>query len=143
MNDVIGGRPPAWFRILSVLGLLWSLVGVAMYLMHVGVIEGGEMTEAERALEASVPGWVMAAFALAVFASLLGTLGLVLLKRWAKSLLVLALICVLVQEGWVILVSDARAVHGMIGLVLPLLIIVVAVLLVCLANVGVRRAWLT
>ena len=143
MNDLTAARPPAWFRILSILGLLWTLLGVLMYLIHVRIIEGGEMTEAQRALEASVPPWVTAAFAVAVFAGLLGALGLVLLKRWAKPLLVLSLIAVLLQEGWTIFVSDGREVHGAAGIAMPALIVLVAILLVWLANGGIRRGWLS
>ena len=143
MNETIAGRPPAWFRILSILALLWTLFGIAVYLMHVGVIDSGELTEAQRALEASVPVWVTAAFAIAVFVGALGALGLVLLKRWAKPLLVVALIAVLLQEGWTIFVSDAREVHGAAGgIAMPALIILVSILLVWLANAGIRRGWL-
>ena len=142
MNDAIGGRVPAWFRILSILALLWTLFGVALSLVHVGIIPSGEMNEAQRALKASVPAYVTAAFAVAVFAGALGTLGLVLLRRWAKPLLVLALVAVLLQEGWTIFVSDAREVHGMAGIALPLLIVLVSILLVWLANAGIRRGWL-
>lgn len=143
MNDAIAGPVPAWFRILSILGLLWTLFGVVMYLMHVGVIPSRELNEAERALEASAPVWVIAAFAVAVFAGALGTLGLVLLRRWAKPLLVLSLVAVLLQEGWTLFVSNAREVLGASAVAMPLLIILAAILLVWLANAGIRRGWLT
>ena len=141
MNDAIAGRPPAWFRILSVLALLWTFFGIAVYLAHVGIVEV-ERSEAQRALEATVPAWVTAAFAVAVFVGSMGALGLVLLKRWAKPLLVLSLVAVLLQEGWTIFVSGARAIGGLGALAMPLLVVLVAILLVWLANAGIRRGWL-
>ncbi len=145
MNGVIGARPPAWFRLLSVLGLLWSLIGVAMYLQKVGMFGDplAGMPDAERALAESVPGWVTGAFAIAVFAGALGSLGLVVLKRWARPLLILSLLAILVQEAWIIFMSGAREVHGIMAIAMPALITLIAILLVWLAGTGVRRGWLT
>lgn len=144
MNSVIGPHPPAWFRLLSILALLWSLIGVAMYLMHVGIFgdPAANLSEAERRLAADTPVWVTSAFAIATFAAALGSLGLVLLKRWARPLLVLSLVAVLIQDLWVIFMSDAREVHGLAGIALPALVILAAVLLVWLATIGVKRGWL-
>jgi len=144
MNNVIGARAPGWFRIVAVLALLWSLFGVYIYLEHVGMVPPmKEMTPEEDALAASVPAWVKGAFALAVFSSLLGSIGLVLAKAWARALLILALIAVLVQMGWIAFVSDARTIHGNEAFVMPAIVIVVALLLAWLADKGVKRGWLT
>ena len=144
MNGVIGPRPPAWFRLLSVLALLWSLIGVGMYLLHVGVFGDptANLSEAERQLAADTPVWVTAAFAIATFAAAIGSLGLILLKRWARPLLVLSLVAVLIQDAWVIFMSDAREVHGLAGIAMPALVILAGVLLVWLATAGVKRGWL-
>ena len=144
MGEVVGGRVPGWFRLLSVLALVWSLFGVAMYLMHVGLFGDptGGLSEAERALAESTPTWVTGAFAVATFAAALGTLGLVLLRRWARLLLLISLAAVIVQEGWILFMSDAREVHGLSAVAMPLLITLVGVLLVWLASSGIRRGWL-
>ena len=144
MNRVIGPHPPAWFRLLSILALLWSLIGVAMYVMHLGLLgdPAHDLSEAERELAADTPIWVTSAFAIATFAAAIGSLGLILLKRWARPLLVLSLVAVLIQHLWVIFMSDAREVHGLAGIAMPALVILAAVLLVGLATVGVKRGWL-
>lgn len=144
MSDVIGARPPAWFWVVAVLGLLWELFGVAMYLMTVGVIENAqEMTEAERSLMESSPMWVTGLFAIGVFAGLLGVLGLLLRKRWARPLLILSLVAVILQFGGWLLMTDAVALIGPSVVVMPAIIVAVAVLLVWVASVGVKRGWLT
>jgi hypothetical protein len=143
MSDVIDSRPPAWFWIVAVLGLLWELFGVAMYLMHVGVIpNSSEMSEAERSLMDSSPVWVTGLFAIGVFAGALGALGLALRKRWARPLLILSLIAVILQFGGWLLTTDAISVIGPSVFVMPAVIVVVAILLAWLATVGVRRGWL-
>ena len=144
MSDAIDPKPPAWFWIVAALGLLWELFGVAMYLMHVGVLpNSGEMSEAERSLMESSPTWVTGLFAIGVFAGALGALALILRRRWARPLLILSLVAVILQFGGWLLATDAIAVIGPSVFAMPALIVAVAILLPWLASVGVRRGWLT
>lgn len=144
MSDVIDSRPPTWFWIVALLGLLWELFGVAMYLMHVGVLPNSqEMSEAERSLMESSPVWVTGLFAIGVFGGALGTLGLLLRKRWARPLLILSLIAVILQFGGWLLATDAIAVMGPSVFVMPAVIVAVAILLAWLATVAVKRGWLS
>lgn len=143
MNASVIGRPPAWFRVAAVLGLVWTLFGVFMYLVQVGIFgDVMPMTPEEQSLADLTPVWVTAAFAIAVFAGALGALGLVLLKSWARLLLILSLVAVLVQEVWVLFLSGAADVHGASAIVLPILVIAIAALLVWMAHLGVKRGWL-
>lgn len=144
MATVAPAAPPAWFRIVALLGLLWELFGVAMYLMHVGVLpSSAEMSEAERSLMESSPMWVTGLFAIGVFAGALGALGLLLSKRWARPLLILSLIAVILQFGGWLLATEAVAVIGPSVFVMPATIVLVAILLAWLATRGVRRGWLS
>lgn len=144
MNDTTGVKPPAWFWIVAVLGLLWELFGVAEYLMHVGVVPRTmEMNEAERSLMESSPMWVTGLFAIGVFAGLLGALGLLLRRRWARPLLVLSLVAVILQFGGWLLMTEAVAVIGPTVFIMPAIIVLVGILLVWAASVGIRRRWLT
>ena len=144
MSDVIGARPPAWFWVVAVLGLLWEAFGVAMYLMTVGVLENAkEMSEAERSLMESSPMWVTGLFAIGVFGGLLGVLGLLLRKSWARPLLIVSLVAVILQFGGWLLMTDALAVVGASVFVMPVIIVAVAILLVWVASTGVRRGWLS
>lgn len=144
MNNVIGARAPMWFRGVALLGLLWNAFGVYMYLKSVGLfgdpLAGLDAAHAE--LARTVPAWVTGAFAIAVFAGLLGSLLMVAGKRLAAPLLLLSLLAVIVQSVWIMLVSNARAVEGGMALVMPLLITGVAALLLWLAAKGNGRGWL-
>lgn len=145
MNDVIGARAPAWFRLLAVLGLVWNAFGVYMYLTSVGMFGDplAGLDPAHRALAQGVPGWVTGAFAVAVFAGLLGALLLVMLKCFAKALLILSVLAVLVQSVWIVAISDARAVEGNMAFMMPAVITLVGLFLVWLAGFGDRKGWLT
>src|SRR5688572_31283665 len=107
MSDIVGRKPPAWFWVVAVLGLLWEAFGVATYLMHVDVLpsDTSRMSTAEATLAGSMPTWATAAYAVAVFGGLLGALGLLMRKGWSRSLLFLSLLALLVQFGWWIFIS--------------------------------------
>jgi hypothetical protein len=144
MGNVIGARIPGWFRLASLLGLIWNAVGVFMYLSKVGMLGDplAGLDAAHRTLAESVPAWVTGAFAIAVFAGLLGSLCMVAGKRLASPLLLVSLFAVLVQCGWIMFMSDARAVEGAMALVMPCTIVLIAILLVWLAAKGAARGWL-
>lgn len=144
MGNVIGGRAPVWYRSLAVLGLLWNAFGVYMYLRSVGMFGDplAGLDPAHADLARSVPAWVTGAFAIAVFAGLLGSLCMVAGKRIATSLLLISLLAVIVQTVWIVMVSNARAVEGAMALAMPLTIALVALLLVWLAAKGSARGWL-
>ena len=138
------GKIPAWVRVVAVAGLLWELFGVAMYLMHVGILpnDTSQMSEAERSLMASSPTFVTALFAIGVFAGAIGALGLVMRRRWARPVLIVSLVAVVLQFGSWLLLTDAIAVVGPTVFVMPLIIVLVALALVWLAGMAGQRGWL-
>lgn len=135
---------PGWFRVVAIIGLLWQLFGVAMYLMHVGILpnDASQMSEAERTLMESSPTFVTALFAIAVFSGAAGALGLVMRRRWARPVLMLSMIAVILQFGSWLLFTEAAAIIGPSVFVMPLIIVVAAVALVWLADMAAKRGWL-
>jgi hypothetical protein len=87
---------------------------------------------------AGLPPWVVGAFAISVFAGALGSLGLLLLRRWSVWLLGLSLLAVLAQDVW------AYAIRGGApeGASLVISILLVSVILFWLAYQGGKRGWL-
>jgi len=143
MNKMFGARAPGWFRIVAVLAILWNLVGVYFYLVHVGMVPGPEASAAERSIGESMPNWATACFAIGVFAGTLGSLGLLMLASWSRLLLLLSLLALLIEQGWLLFLSGAPQLLGPSAYGLPITILVVAALLVWLADKGGKRGWLT
>ncbi|HEX8622987.1 MAG TPA: hypothetical protein VF718_13555 [Allosphingosinicella sp.] len=141
MATVTPAAPPAWFRIVALVAVLWNAFGVFQYLSSVGLF-GDPMTgmTAERAAAESIPPAIIGAFALGTFAGLIGSLGLLLRKRWALPALVLSLLALIVLEGWIVFLSGALDLFGGPGL--PVTIVVVSALLAWLAWHARRRGWL-
>jgi hypothetical protein len=138
MNNVIGTPAPAWLRIVAAVGLLWNLYGVYMYLMTVGVVPG-----ADAAAAGAMPAWVTGSFAIAVFGGTLGCIGLLMLKRWAKLLLLLSLLGVLAMDLWMFVLSGMGATAAPAEMGVTAAVVVVAILLVWLAYSADRKGWLS
>jgi len=132
---------PLWFRIAAVVALVWNAFGVVMFLSAVGAVGDptAGLSEAERAIAANIPGWIMAAFGIGTFAALAGSLGLLLGRRWAWPLLLISLVALLVLEGYVLFFTDAAAVSGA---AIPITVVVGALLLAWLASHAAKRGWL-
>ena len=141
--NAVATNPPGWFRIVAVLAVLWNCVGVYFYLLHVGAVPGPEMSAEEQAAMAMLPAWSTAAFAVGVFAGLLGSLGLLLAKNWSRLLLLLSLLALIALEGWFVFMTDAVAMMGPSTYVMPALIVGIAILLVWVANTAAKRGWLS
>ena len=80
--------------ITGLFALVWNLIGVAMWYLQVNMSADqlAAMTEAQRQVYEATPGWLNIAFAVAVFAGVLGALGMLLKKKWAATMFLLSLI---------------------------------------------------
>ncbi len=136
-------NPPKWFWLVSILALIWNILGVIAYLSQ--VYASPEAIEAlpqiERDLLDSSPSWVTAAFAIAVWAGTLGCILLLLRKVMAHFVLVISLIGVVVQMSWVFFVSNSLEVYGPGQSVMPIFVLIVGLLLILFARKGKAKSW--
>jgi peptidoglycan/LPS O-acetylase OafA/YrhL len=114
-------------------------MGVNQYLGKAYQTESwkAQYTAEEIAMMADLPVWITAAFAIAVFAGAIGCLALLIRKKWAHGLLVLSLIAVIVQMGYMI----AQGMVNNMGMTIA--IIVVALLLVWLSKKSKSTGWIS
>ena len=87
-------------RIIGIIGILWNLAGVASYLAHVGLF--GPEAAATPPGAPLMPLAITAAFAIAVFGGVVGSIGLAVLKSWAKPILWLSFVGSLIDWVWVL-----------------------------------------
>jgi uncharacterized membrane protein len=139
MSDVVTARAPGWLRIVAGLGLLWNLIGVYFYLVAVGTLAAPEGYD--RSMAEAMPTWVTGTFAVCVFAGLLGSLGLLMLKRWSKLVLMLSLVAILAQDVWLFALRPADTPPP--DLVMPAIVTLIGVVLVWLAYSADRKGWLS
>ncbi len=130
-------KPPVWFWIISILALIWNSMGVNQYLQQAYNTEAFKSMVSTEELEmiGQLPTWYTAVFAIAVFAGALGCILLLLRKKLAYFVLLLSLISVLFQMGYITFSMD------MANLMTPF-IVIAAVLLVLFSKHSKKKNWI-
>ena len=138
-------QPPKWFRIVAILALVWNLLGCAAYLVDAMMTpeDVAKLTPAQQEIYGSRPSWAVGATAVAVWLGALGSLGLILRKRWATALLMLSLLGVLVQDYWLFVGSNAASAAGSGAVIMQAIVLIIAIALVMLSLRAAKRGWLT
>jgi hypothetical protein len=135
---------PGWFKQVGWAALLWNLLGcLALFAdLRLAPVDIARLPEAQQALHAARPGWAVIATAVAVAAGALGSLGLLLRRRWALPLLLASLLGIVVQDvAMFVLVGGARL-AGPVAVALQAMVLVIGVALAWLAWWGSRSGWL-
>jgi hypothetical protein len=144
MSEVNSSSPPGWFRIVAILALVWNAFGVFSYLQYVYMSDEAiaALPPEQQAMYADFPAWVTGAFAIAVFAGVIGALGLVLRKKWAMPVLALSLGAIVIQMGYSLFGSGMLEVMGPTASIFPVIVILVGGALLWLARMASQRGWL-
>ena len=134
---------PVWYWIAAVGALLFECLGCFFYLAEVRLTpEQIAMLPLDQAAMLSArPAWYYAAFGVAVWVGLAGTIGLLLRKTWAVPALLISLIAVIVQFSAILIVPEMRNVtsDALLG---PILVTLVCYGIFMLARLARRRGWL-
>jgi len=136
-------KPPAWYWIVAVVALLWSLAGCfACYnQLSMSPADIAKLPAAQQEAWRMMPGWVKADYAVAVTAGLVGSIGLLVRRRWARPFFAVSLIAVVLQFGWTFLASPVLRQVGPSAIVFPAVIFVLALVFLWVASHAIRRAW--
>jgi hypothetical protein len=137
-------KPATWFWVVSVLALIWNLMGVYAYISQVTMSPEAlqALPDEERALYASVPSWATGAFAIAVWAGALGCLLLLLRRKLAMPILIISLIGIVVQMFYNLFISNSIEVYGPGGMIMPVMVIAIAIFLIWFTRKSTTNGWL-
>ena len=132
-------KPPVWYWIVSVIALIWNGLGVDGYLGQAYNTERYRSSFTPEQLEtaANAPSWIMRAFAVAVFAGVIGSIALLLRKKWAFSLYLISLIAVIAQMGYFLINGH----YDNIGMTIS--IIVFAMFLLWFSKKSISIGWIS
>jgi len=136
---------PVWFWIVATISLIWNLLGVVSFYMHVFISKEAlaALSVAERDLFNSYPLWTNIVFAIAVFFGFACSLGLVLKKKWSKMAFIISLIAIVPQMIHNVFVTKSIEVYGTAqAITMPILVVVFGILLVWFSSVAINKNWL-
>lgn len=132
-------KPPVWFWVVSVLALLWNLMGVIAYLTMAFATDemiANMPAEQQQGFLIEYPAWVTAAFAIAVFSGFLACIALLIRKKWAYSLFIISALAAIAQHIYLFMEVDIPS------YVMPVLVIVVCVLLIFFSKHAIVKQWI-
>lgn len=137
-------KPTSAFWIISVLALLWNIMGVAAYLGQAYMTDEvlKVLSEGEQAYYNNVPAWVTGAFAIAVFAGVFGCVGLLMRKKWAVILFVISIIAVIAQSTYNLYIQKFMEVP-LQHMIWSLVVILIAIFLVWFSRNVAKKNWLS
>ena len=135
-------RPVAgWFKYAAIASILFMALGCVSYLMQV-TADPASLDLDQRAMLEAAPTWMWAAFAVAVWSGLAGTVLLFLHKRLAVPVLALSLLAVLVQFSAYLLVPGLRDLMSTNGFAIPLIIVILTWTIFWFAWNSRKKGWL-
>ena len=137
-------KPPSWYYVVATLLTLWDAIGCYFCIMQfkLGADAMGNATDYDRALYATLPVWYNWCYAIATFGSVIGGIALLMRKKIATPILLVALIAIVMQFGYLFATTDVVAHKGFAMTVpFPLFIVAVGAAGWCFARFAQRRGW--
>lgn len=137
-------KAPVWFITVAITLIFWNLMGIFSFVHYTTISEASiqALPEAERQLYDRLPLWTLIAYGIAVFGGTLGSVALLMKKKWAKPVFIISLLALLVQMYYSIFIAHTMDVYGPSSLIMPTTVIIVAFFEIWLASYGTGRAWL-
>ena len=132
-------KPPLWFWVVSVIALLWNIMGVDQYIGQAYKTDRwlSTMTDEQLEMASNFPAQLTGVFAVAVFAATIGSLGLLLRKKCSYPLFIISLIAVIIQMGCALLQGPSD------DIAMTISIIVFALFLVWFSKKAVSKQWIS
>lgn len=147
MNDSVNNSnttTPKWFLVLAIVLAVWNLMGVMAFFMQISMTaeQIAALPEKEQMLYQDIPMWVNIAFGCAVFGGALGCIALALKKAIALPILVISLVGVIVQMFHSFVIANSFEVYGPGSAIMPIMVMIIAIVLVWLANNAKTKGWI-
>ena len=137
-------KPTNAFWIISVLALLWNIMGVIAYLGQAYMTDEilKALPEGDQAYYSNVPAWVTGAFAIAVFAGVFGCVGLLMRKKWATILFVISFIAVIIQSTYNLFIQKFMEVP-LQHMIWSIVVIIIAIFLIWFSSNAAKKGWIS
>jgi len=135
---------PVWFWVISIIMLLWNLMGVASFFAHAMISEESlqALSEGERNLYGNYPLWTKVVFAIATFSGALGCIALLMRKKWATPVFLVSFITICIQMGHSLFIAGAYDFYGPKHAILPAVVALVGLGLYFFSKHAEKQGWI-
>ncbi len=100
------------------------------------------LDQAQREVFEGIPAWATGAFAIAVFVGTIGSIGLLLRKKWAKTLFIVSLVAAVAQFIHWLFISNAVEAFGTSTYIMPIIVVIIGLYLISFSKKGTQKGWL-
>lgn len=134
-------KPSTSFWVISAIGLIWNLMGANQYVQQAYKTEAFKSmyTPEQLTTITNMPVWATTAFAIAVFAGVLGCVLLLLRKKQAKLLFQISLLGIIVQMIYNFFIVKITEVYGPGAVIMPIMILVIGFFLLSYSKQADKR----
>lgn len=138
-------KPATWFWVVSIVALIWNLLGVGAYLAQVSMSPETiqALPEDQRAIIESTPSWATGAFAIAVWGGALGSILLLLRKSLATWVLLISFVGIVVQMMHAFFMTNSIEVYGPGGMIMPIMVLAIGAYLIWFARESTAKSLLS
>ncbi len=126
-------KPSSKLRILLIVFLIWNFMGIIAFITDMST-DPNTLSAIDLEFSKHFPLWTKAIYGLAVITGTLGTLGLLMRKRWAKTTLGISLLCVIIQMYHSLFIAGAIEVYGTAVVIMPIIVLTVSIVLFRIAQ---------
>lgn len=135
---------PTWFWVVAIGAIVWTLIGVASYVMDVTMGEEAlaKMSEEQRRIYEARPSWIVGLYAVAVFSAFVGAVMLAFRRGLAVPFFGLSLAVVVVQFGYVLFGMGVLSTLGITAAIFPAVITVIGAFLLWFSMSAKGKGWL-
>jgi len=137
-------KVPKWFWGVSVLILIWNLMGLMNFFQHISLNEEtlAAMPENQRVLVENTPIWVLVFFGLAVFGGVAGSISLLMKKKSATRFFIISIIASILQMVYSFNVAADYVEQRKMIAILALMITGIGIFSIWLSKMAAAKAWL-
>ncbi len=135
---------PVWYTIAAVAALVWTIAGVASFVMDITMSEEAlaAMPEAQRSIYETRPFWVVALYAIAVICAFAGAAALLVRKKLAVPFFGASLAAVILQMTYVLFGMKAVATLGAASAIFPSIVTIIGALMLWFSIQAKAKGWL-
>lgn len=138
-------QPPGWFKVISIILLVWNLMGVASFIFHSFLMTGEALEKLpakEQALYGEYPIWTKIVFGIAVLSALMASIFLLKKRKSARPFFIISLLAILVQMYHNVFMTSAIDVYGPQTYIMPVFVIIIAIFSVWFTGFAIKKNWL-